>query len=194
MNLNYASRFVAKDGESVSGDAVFARVQGDSALFVLIDVLGHGPNAYRVAELALRLLERLPVDTNAIAAIEALHQTLHGTRGAVATAFSLQQNEAELCGVGNIGCRALGFKCSFVAAPGVLGLQSPRRINTRFKLAAGQGVLLHSDGISHRFESERVVDLSPQALCEYLFTNHRHSHDDASVIVIRAEEAARSRS
>lgn len=194
MILNYASRYVAKDGESCCGDAVFSRVQGDMALFVLLDVLGHGQNAYRVAELAVRVLERLPADANAIAAIEALHLSLHGTRGAVATAFSLHHGEAELCGVGNVSCRPLGFRSPFVAAPGVLGLQSPRRIHTRFKLLAGQGLLLHSDGISHRVEPERLTELNPTAMCEYLLNNHRHSHDDASVLVIRAEEAARSRS
>lgn len=194
MMLNHASRFLPKDGESCCGDAVFVRLHGDLALFVLIDVLGHGHNACRVAEQALRLLERLPPDSAASTAIEALHQGLHGSRGAVATAFSLRESQAELCGVGNVSFRALGFRGSFVPSPGVLGLQSPRRISARFKLSPGQGMLLHSDGISARFESERLAGLSPPALCEFLMNHHRHSHDDASVLAVRVEDLSRSRS
>ena len=67
---------------------MFARVGDDAALFVVLDVLGHGPNAHRVAQRALALLECLPVETGALAAIDALHEGLHGTRGAVATALS----------------------------------------------------------------------------------------------------------
>lgn len=191
MNILHASRALPKDGESCSGDAVFARVGDGVSLFVVIDVLGHGPNAHRVAQRALQLLEQLPIETGATAAIDALHQGLHGTRGAVATAFSLHHNDGELCGVGNIAFRLLGFRCSFVSNPGILGMQSPRRLGTRFRLGSGQGVILHSDGISQRFDLERIPAQRPAALCEYLLSHHRHSHDDASVLIVLAEDSMR---
>ncbi len=194
MNILHASRSLPKDGESCGGDAVFARVGDDAALFVVLDVLGHGPNAHRVAQRALALLECLPVETGALAAIDALHEGLHGTRGAVATALSLHHGDGELCGVGNIAFRLLGFRCAFVSTPGVLGMQSARRIGTRFRLAPGQGVILHSDGISQRFDLERIPAQQPEALCEYLLSHHRHRHDDASVLIVRAEDSMRGRS
>ena len=163
-------------------------------MFVVLDVLGHGPNAHRVAQRALALLERLPVETGALAAIDALHEGLHGTRGAVATTLSLHHGDGELCGVGNIAFRLLGFRCAFVSTPGRPGyaVGSPHR--HALPTCPGQGVILHSDGISQRFDLERIPAQQPEALCEYLLSHHRHRHDDASVLIVRAEDSMRGRS
>ena len=62
MRLEYANRVVPKVGEPRSGDAVFARVSDGAALFVLLDGLGHGEPAYRVAERGMQILAELQRD------------------------------------------------------------------------------------------------------------------------------------
>lgn len=190
MRLQYAQRVSAKIGEVRSGDAVFARLGERHALFVLLDGLGHGEPAYRVAERAVRVLDGLPTGTGATSAISALNTQLHGTRGAAATACSFRENGVEIAGVGNILCRAIGVRGVFMPTPGVLGFRSQLREATQLALAPGQGLILHSDGISHRFEPQDLRELSPDAACEHVLRHHRYQHDDASVLVIRTAHAS----
>lgn len=189
MRLEYANRVVPKVGEPRSGDAVFARVSDGAALFVLLDGLGHGEPAYRVAERGMQILAELPTGVSASSAIIALNTKLHGTRGAAATACSFNDNEAEIAGVGNVICRAIGIRGAFVPTPGVLGFRSQLREPTHVALGTGQGLILHSDGISHRFEPQLLFEMTPDAACDYVLRHHRYQHDDASVLVIRAKSA-----
>lgn len=186
MRLEYASRVLARHGEAHSGDAVFTRVGDHSSLFVVIDGLGHGEGAFRVAERGLQILSELTPGAGATAAIGALNSQLHGTRGAAATACSFSGQHVEIAGIGNVVCRSIGFNCAFVPTPGIVGLRPSLRDATRVSLAAGQGLVLHSDGISQRLETQLLSELTPDAACDYLLYYHRYQHDDASVLVIRA--------
>jgi phosphoserine phosphatase RsbX len=187
MKWEYASRVLAKDGEAKSGDAVFARVDASSALFVLLDALGHGHAAALVAERSMHVLSELPKGADALAAIMALNWKLHGTRGAVATACFFTAAEGQIAGVGNVRCRGLGCRSRFVPTPGVLGTRSQIYTVTRLSITAGQGLLLHSDGISHRFEPQRLFSVTPEAAFDHIITNYRYRHDDASVLIIGAK-------
>lgn len=189
--LKYASRVVAKPGEARSGDAVYARIDDAAALFVLIDAVGHGDAAFLIAQRALSALEELPSAASALDAISALNAALQGSRGASATAFSVSfsvdDGDAQIAGVGNVACRGIGFRCQFVPLPGVLGQRKQLHGATHVAMTAGQGLVLHSDGISHRFEAQSsFIDL-PQSACDYILSHHRHLHDDASVLVIAAK-------
>ena len=60
MKLLHAFGVLAREGETLCGDAVLAQVAGDRAMFAVIDALGHGEGAWRVAQRAMTCLERLP--------------------------------------------------------------------------------------------------------------------------------------
>lgn len=186
MRLDYASRVLARHGEAVSGDAVFVRIGEHTSLFAVIDGLGHGEAAFRVAERGLQILTELPPGAGATTAMSALNTKLHGTRGAAATACSISGQHAEIAGIGNVVCRSIGFNCPFVPTPGIVGLRPSLRDATRVSLSSGHGLVLHSDGISQRLETQLLSDLTPDAACDYLLYYHRYQHDDASVLVIRA--------
>jgi negative regulator of sigma-B (phosphoserine phosphatase) len=184
MKLEYASRVLPKKGESRSGDAVFVRIGTSSALFVLLDVLGHGDEAWKVAEHGLEILNKLPHGTDAATAISTLDTCLRGTRGAAATACSFSEDGAQLAGVGNVACRSIGSRCGFEPQPGILGRRNRPLSATRLVMPVGLGLVLHSDGVSHRFEPSTLFSLAPDAACEYILRHHRYQHDDASVLVI----------
>jgi negative regulator of sigma-B (phosphoserine phosphatase) len=186
MSLEYASKIMRKDGEEQCGDAVFARIEGDVALFALLDGLGHGEGAAEVAQLGLSTLSELPAGVDAVTALDALNVELHGTRGAAATILSFQGRAVQIAGVGNVACRAIGSRCSFVPTPGVLGFRRQVHSILRLSMAAGQRLLLHTDGVSSRFEPQLLYPFSPQMACDFLLRHFRHAHDDASVLVVGA--------
>lgn len=184
MKLVYAHRVLPREGEARSGDAVLEKVSEAGSLFAVIDALGHGDIAWRVAEHGLAALHRQPAGVDAETAFTAVNQELHGTRGAALTLFTLHGLQADFIGVGNVACRTLGAPMPFVAKPGVVGglrkIQHPMRV----ALLSGQRLILHSDGISHRFDMRRLSELSPEEACDWLMRHQRHPHDDASVLVI----------
>ena len=90
----------------------------------------------------------------------------------------------EACSVGNVELRSGTGKLPFVLTPGVLGVRlrqpkicvSPSPIADRF--------VLHSDGISGRFDLKAHRALAPPAVATHIFGAHRHAHDDATVVVV----------
>jgi negative regulator of sigma-B (phosphoserine phosphatase) len=186
MKLEYACQVLAREGESCCGDAVLAQVSPQGALFAVIDALGHGPTAARVAERARAALLRQPDGAAAEAVFTALNAELHGTRGAAATLFSLRGLHAEFIGAGNVLCRTYGGPMPFVPRPGIVG--GLRRIHHALPvdLQAGQRLVIHSDGVSSRFDLRQVAALPPQEACAWIMRHQRHPHDDASVLIVDA--------
>lgn len=189
MNPRHAYLVVPREGERRSGDAVFARPAEACSLFALIDALGHGDTAARVAQRALDCLGRLPEGIEVARAMEALHTDLHGTRGAAITLCALRGLTAEVLGIGNVTCRTLGAPMPFVPKPGIVGRGSRVHSALRLPLARGQRLVFHSDGVSHRFDLRSISELSPQDACAWILRHHRYPHDDASVLVIDARAA-----
>ena len=184
MKLEYAHRVAARQGESHCGDAVLAQVSAAGSLFAVIDALGHGDVAWSVAERAVAALLHLPPAVEAQSAFAAVDSALHGTRGAAVTLCTLRGLQAEFIGAGNVACRTLGAPMPFVPRPGIVGSLRKIPVALRIELLAGQRLVLHSDGISHRFELRRLSELSPDEACAWLMSHQRHAHDDASVLVI----------
>lgn len=184
MRLNYAHLIMPRDGESNCGDAVMAQVFDSWALFAVIDALGHGDTAWRVAERAVAVLLRQPKEVAVETAFAELNDSLRGTRGAAATLFTLRNREADFIGVGNITCRTLGRPIDFAPRPGIVGGLRKLPKSTRVLLPPEQRLILHSDGISHRFDARLVASLLPDEACAFILRHQRHPHDDASVLVI----------
>lgn len=186
MKLKYAYKTLPRAGETRCGDAVLAHVADGRALFVVLDALGHGAEASRVAQLGMWALSRLPSGIDAARALVELQDVLRGTRGAAATCLSLSDLEAQVLGIGNVACRTLAAPMPFVPRPGIVG--SSRRLPepVRLVLLPGQRLVLHSDGVSHRFDLRKIAAMTPEEACGYILHQHRHAHDDASVLVIDA--------
>ncbi len=183
VSIAWVSR--PRAGETVNGDAVLVRQHGSSVLVALIDALGHGPKAADVAQASVEWLTSATPEecAGAPALVNGLHKRLHGTRGAAALLFVVSKNEIEACSVGNVELRSTTSKLPFVLTPGVLGVRlrqpkictSPRLVD-RF--------VLHSDGISGRFDLRTSRTHSAADLATFIFGNHRHAHDDATVVVV----------
>jgi negative regulator of sigma-B (phosphoserine phosphatase) len=170
-------------GEIENGDGVIALERGDGALIVVVDALGHGPSASKVAHAATEWVRGTPAARSVLEVMNGLHRALTASRGAAALAFSASSDGIEACGVGNVELRSASGRLPFVLTPGVLGvrLRAPRA--PRIDKPVTDRFVMFSDGISGRFDLKATASMSPPELAMHLFAKHRHSHDDSTVLV-----------
>lgn len=178
--IAYLSR--PADGEVACGDAVVVREDHGATMVAVIDVLGHGPEAGRVADMATRYLAGAPV-TRARDLVQGLHEALRGTRGAAVAICVLRGHQLDACGVGNVETRVVGSRVPVISTPGIVGARVGLLRESTGKLATGDRLVCWSDGISTRVALDTVRHLSPADACAHIMSQHRRRHDDASVVV-----------
>ena len=124
----------------------------------------------------------------AVGVMRGLHSALRGTRGACATICLIRGRALEACGVGNVEMRCIGASVPVVLTPGIVGVQLRKPRAFSGLLPPHAWCFLFSDGVSRRAPFAELARLTPQDACQFLMRKHRHSHDDASVIVVAAKE------
>ena len=182
------------DGETLSGDVVLVQPQGDGVFAVVIDVLGHGPDAHRlgvqlIAALSGWLPEAAPPAPEGALAV--LHESARGTRGAAAAVAWLDTRTLEgwVAGVGNVRCRLFGAETrTFEFGEGVLGqrVRTPR--STLLALRPTDVVILFSDGVAGRFRNDDYPSLGldpAPAIAFNVVSRFGKGIDDASCAVMR---------
>lgn len=184
------------DGETLSGDVVFVQPQGDGVFAVLIDALGHGPEAHRLGvQLIAALSEWLPeaVPPAPESALAVLHESARGTRGAAAAVAWLDTRTLDgwVAGVGNVRCRLFSAVTkTFEFGEGVLGqrVRTPRPI--ALALRPTDVVILFSDGVAGRFRLDDYpsLGLDPAPTIAFNVVNRfGKGLDDASCAVMRCK-------
>jgi len=182
------------DGETLSGDVVLVQPQGDGVFAVVIDVLGHGPDAHRLGvQLIAALSGWLPEAARPApeGALAVLHESARGTRGAAAAVAWLDTRTLEgwVAGVGNVRCRLFGAETrTFEFGEGVLGqrVRTPR--STSFALRPTDVVILFSDGVAGRFRNDDYPSLGldpAPAIAFNVVSRFGKGIDDASCAVMR---------
>lgn len=154
----------------------------------MIDGLGHGPEAAQVARVARAVLAQSP-QLDCVATLQACHQALGGTRGAVISLAWIDAAGTKLtfAGVGNVCGRLIeptGTR-QFAANRGILGAVYPKVIPVVIDLPADWRFVLHSDGISERFKLDfyDIAALAPADLAQQILADWANPSDDASVLV-----------
>ena len=187
---------VAMQGEPVCGDAWASASHGDWWSVFVADGLGHGPDAARAANEAVRIF-RERVATPAADIVDAVHAALRPTRGAAIAIAEVRpiQGEVTFTGVGNIGGTLLsgGRSRSMVSLPGIAGHEC-RKIQT-FSYPCGEGtvIVLFSDGLQSRWTLDRYPGLrtsDPALLAAVLYRDFSRGRDDVTVVAGRRAGAA----
>jgi serine/threonine protein phosphatase PrpC len=183
----------ALDGQASSGDLCVVKPIPAGALVAVIDGLGHGEEAAAAAARAVWTLER-HADESVIALVRRCHEALRGTRGAVMSlaSFSARDSTVTWMGVGNVDGRLLrsrdrrrDAKESLLLRGGVVGVQLPPLGAAVLPVAAGDVLILATDGIHREFERAVNPEASPQAIADCILAGHRRATDDALVLVTR---------
>jgi len=172
------------------GDIAVMKQYDNECFIALIDVLGHGSAARKVALSAKSYLED-NYKSILTELMNGLHQHLKGTRGAVVAMCRLDILSGELIyvGMGNITVRVFGLKPTrLTPKDGIVGykMTTPQMFN--IKLHPEDIVIMYSDGIKEHFD---IVDCAgllkedAQDIASGILKQFGKKNDDESCVVLK---------
>jgi anti-sigma regulatory factor (Ser/Thr protein kinase) len=176
--------------EIQSGDLVVLRDIGRDALVVVLDALGHGANAARIARLAHDALIGLSEPADVLGILELLDTALQGTDGAAACVAVTESDDRSIsfASVGNVRARLFGTNPTRVAwTEGTLGQRSNRPRVSRYRLGDDTFVS-YTDGVGDRFEQTAYPEIltdPPDQAAERIVKSFGRDYDDAACAVVR---------
>lgn len=176
-------------GERVSGDIAVTKPLASGLMAAIVDVSGHGPEAY---ELAIRLEQEIlnwPND-NLTGLMRRLHETAHASRGAAVGLAALHDNGTlRYVGAGNTRIQKFGGQpWKGLSRDGVIGSRLPTLREESTELAEGDVITLFTDGLSERISAREYPRLeleTPPMIAHNLIKLFGKSYDDSSCIVIK---------
>lgn len=178
--------------ETLCGDAALVLGPPGPHLLVLADGLGHGPLAARASRAALQVVRDEPRD-DVVGLLQAMHRSLGRTRGAAVAVAAPDPagGTVRFAGVGNVAAWVVTHdgRKGMPSQPGIVGSQLPKTVREQsFPLPPGALVVLHSDGLTDRWDAARypgVHGRAPAVLAGLLLRDAGVRHDDAAVLVAR---------
>lgn len=184
---------LAAPGEQVSGDGWGVAVHDHRADVVVVDGLGHGPDAAIAATAALAVFD-LKQGGTPRHYVERAHVALRGTRGAAVGAYRIDRGSHRIrfAGAGNILGRVIsGIDDRTLASQsGTAGIQMRSVQEQELEWPAHALVILHSDGIQSRwqFDDATVLQRDPGIVAAFVLWKFSRGRDDATVVVVRRTE------
>ncbi|MGW0467755.1 SpoIIE family protein phosphatase [Streptomyces sp. NPDC003027] len=189
--LDIGALCLPAEGQSICGDGYALARHGEEWTALVVDGLGHGPDAAAATQRALRTFTSYS-DAPLPVIISALHKALRHTRGAAAAAVRTGAGRSEYCCVGNIRAAVLspqGVHQQLAGQAGIVGYHHPPPQNRPLELTPHTSVALYTDGIDHRWThtpSPAQLSLPPTLLAASLAHTRRRSRDDATILVLGA--------
>lgn len=184
-------------GEQACGDAWAVAGEGRDWRALLADGLGHGKEAARASEEAVRVFHEHEADAPA-SLVQRMHQVLRSTRGAAVLVLGGDAATGRLraCGVGNISAAVVGPEGGLrqlTSVNGTLGYAVRRVTEFVYTWPLASVLVVHSDGLSSQLTLERYAGWPGRhaaLLAGLLWRDFGKAHDDATVLVLRHREAA----
>ncbi len=176
-------------GELECGDVYGAVQAGGVTTAVLCDGLGHGPLAAAAAAAGVTAVLDEPAREPA-ALLERAHHRMSGTRGGAIGIVQISGQVVRLAGLGNIAASILsdGGRKSMLSVPGIAGYQARAIRQFEYEAPPGAAVILHSDGLSSRWEAAALPGLEtkdPLLIAAVLLGEAGIHRDDAGVLVLK---------
>ena len=176
-------------GETECGDA-YGAVQADGAVTaVLCDGLGHGPLAATAAAKGVAAVLEDPAGEPAVL-LERVHRRMSGTRGGAVGIVRIDGRLARFAGLGNVAGSIVsgGQRKSMISLPGIAGHQARTVRQFDYEVPPGAAVILHSDGISSRWEAAALPGIAardPLLIAAVLLAAAGVHRDDAGILVLK---------
>ena len=176
------------------GDAWELALKGQHLSVLMIDGLGHGPEAERAAMAGATAFDRDPFAEPTLL-LEELHHEMRGSRGgAVAiTQFDAARDSLRFIGIGNIGASLIGESKTrgLPSHPGIVGLQYRKIPAVDYAEGIGQLLIMYSDGLQSRWNLRDYPGLMyrhPAIIAAVLHRDFCRGRDDVTVLVIALEK------
>lgn len=186
MRFGIASR--PASGMRVNGDAYFVKEWDGQTVVAVIDGLGHGAEASTVSEKTKEFLAT-NYSENPKQIILALHAHLgNKSRGVAAELVRIDAEGHHLlfCGIGNTEVRIISEPPMHPASlDGILGLNLRKAMEFEYPYNSLKAVVLHSDGISSRFDLSDYPSIyeQPQTVADTIMTRWGKEYDDATITI-----------
>jgi anti-sigma regulatory factor (Ser/Thr protein kinase) len=178
-------------GEEESGDSWAVEMVGGTQVVMLVDGLGHGPQAAAAATAAMTVFREQATNPPE-AILRAMHVALRHTRGAALSLAVLDRaaRTAHFYGVGNVEGRIVTLTANRHLLPqnGIVGQNMPRIQRATSEWPADGRLVMHSDGVSTRWRADHYPGLlarHPALLAGVIFRDCARARDDATVLVLR---------
>lgn len=178
-------------GETVCGDRWTMGLAESGRTLLVADGSGHGIEAARAADTAARVFHEY-LNDSCEQLMDRLHRALMPTRGA-ALAIARIDTAARVVryvGVGNIsGVMVSGTETRHMMSHnGTAGHVAPRIREITYPFVADPLVIMHSDGLTPRWDLSTYPGLvmqHPALVAGVLLRDFRRGRDDASVVAMR---------
>jgi anti-sigma regulatory factor (Ser/Thr protein kinase) len=173
-----------------NGDAFLVKHWDGGALVGVIDGLGHGTFAHRASQAARQYIEA-HFDQPLEKLFHGAGRACRATRGVVMALarFDFAPDTVKIANIGNIEVRLLNASgtCSPILRRGIVGLNAPEAVVSRFAWTEQSLLILHSDGLSttaSRKHFEPVPHESVARMAQRLLLVFAKPEDDATVVVV----------
>lgn len=190
MQVEFGKYLRPFEGEIHSGDECLIYQVGYSIVAVMIDVLGHGEEAYGEAQFMKSELEaHMHIDPAFL--MEALNEACTGRRGAAVgvISFDLRSGDGRYIGIGNTSFKLIGEEYLHpVSKDGIVGNWKRGYEATKLRISPGDTILMYSDGLKSNFDTdllEKNTLFSADQFARYFVDSFGKSTDDASCMVLR---------
>ena len=178
-------------GEEISGDAWVVRCQDRGIDAMLVDGLGHGPDAAKAASAAvasfLSKSRRSPLEQ-----LGSADAALRFTRGAAVgvAVFDLPLGHVTFAGIGNTAAVVISDDApqQLVSFGGIVGQRTTPHREFETPWSSESTYVAHSDGIGTRWNLADYPGLAvqpPSLIAGVLYRDFARGRDDASIVVIK---------
>jgi len=179
-----------KPGEVARGDAWAVEWRGGHCVILVVDGLGHGPDAAAAAMAAVNALRTHP-QLSPAALIEFAHGALRSTRGAALAVADLDlAGDVRYAGIGNIAgvVRAPGGARHMVSHAGIVGHEARKFQEFVYPWSQDSLLVMHSDGLATQWNLDQYPSLAgrhPSLIAGVLYRDFTRGRDDVAVVVAK---------
>ncbi|MNO65709.1 Serine/threonine-protein kinase RsbT [compost metagenome] len=177
------------------GDTWHVAIHDQQLCALMIDGLGHGPEAEQAALAGAKAFAETPFD-EPLQLLQSLHDAMGGTRGgAVAMArYEAVHGRLAFTGIGNIGVSLVaGTQTRGLASlPGIVGSQYRKAQVFDYADVNGNLLIMYSDGLQSRWNLKDypgLVHRHPAVIAAVLHRDFCRGRDDVTVLVLDLESA-----
>jgi len=184
------------EGETLNGDSWAIYPLPGRTIYLVVDGLGHGPNAAVASAAAIRVADAAlanDVHISLVHIVQRMHGPMQATRGAAILLVSVAEADGKVlcCGIGNISavlCAPDSSTRALVSHNGTVGHRMARVQEFEYPASSATLLVMHSDGVSARWKPSQYPGLlqrTPAVIAGVLYRDAVRGRDDATVLVAR---------
>lgn len=175
------------------GDTWHLALSKERLSALVIDGLGHGPDAERAAKAGAHEFAQAPFRDPELQ-LSDMHHAMTGTRGGAAAIahYDGRADSLAFIGIGNIGATLVGAERprGLASHPGIVGGQYRKGQVFDYAQVKGNLLIMYSDGLQSRWnllDYPGLVRRHPAVIAAVLHRDFSRGRDDVTVLVIDLE-------